>query len=452
MDFSNSPSNPENSGHAANLKPVRRRLQKLTPKSKLFGTKRSSHDSGISTGDSPSAPREMSTIGGTAVAGSLGHNPFADEPVLPLPPDLSDSKWLDYIERSGLMYLEPTVTESVPKPMRKKPPPIIPELSHLARPDGTRPSLDSASSGSAPHSASTLSTMRRQAKTPVFRIGQLEGKPLAGSGTANRFGRDPLTAEKTSSVELIAEQYCALLEHRDAIKEERERQLERQRQEQENDAASSIYTSSSSAYTGYQSEPAWIRPDSPIELPQEPLARYATENSRVNIILEPVRNSSLGTQQSPTSTDATYVGRDETAIYFKPVSLLQGPPAQFTQATNGTLSPTSGLREELQDELPDSLSLHICLDLLAKELASSFVSRSSRTGDSSTLQLWVMIEAYESLQNRIACTDELSGAQKSSIQRVLRSWLGTLYAVHDMLAGRSAADEREVEGLTEAVD
>jgi hypothetical protein len=395
----------------------------------------------------------MSTIGGNAVTGGLGHNPFADEPVLPLPPDLSDSKWLDYIERSGLMFHEPTVTESVPKPMRKKPPPpIIPELSHLARVHEARPSLDSTSSGSVPNSASTSSTMRRRAKTPVFRIGQLEGKTTAEKGPGFGFGRDPWIAEKTSSVELIAEQYCALLEHRDALEEERERRLEREREERENDAASSIYTSSSSIYTTYQSEPTFVRAYSPFEVPRDSIARHSSEDSPVNIILEPVRSSTIIPQHSPTSTDGTYVGCDESAIYFKPVSFSHGPPSQLTQVTDDAVPPLASEGQNSTNETPDSLSLRICLDLLAKELSSAFVGRSSRTGDPSSLQIWVMIEAYERLQNRVACMDELSEAQKNNMQMVFRSWLGTLYSVHDMLSGKADVREREVEDLAEAVD
>ncbi|KAK0384708.1 hypothetical protein NLU13_7186 [Sarocladium strictum] len=452
MDYSKSPSSPDQPGFAANLKPVRRRLQKLTPKTKIFGAKRSSHDSGISTGDSPAAPREMSSIGGNPGTGSLAYNPFADESALPLPPDLSDSKWLDYIERSGLMFHEPTVTESVPKPMRRKPSPIHPELSHLARADGARPSLDSASSGSVPNSASTASTKRRHAKTPVFRIGQLEGKIPAKTEGGFGFGRDPWIAAKTSSVELIAEQYRALLEHRDALEEERVRQLERDREERENDTAPSIHTTSSSVYTAYQPEPAFARPSSPVDVSQEASARHACEDSSVNIILEPVRNSTIITQQTPTSTGGAYNGSDESAIYFKPVSVPHSHTAQCNPLAGDSDPSPSGQDQAVTNETPDSLSLQICLDLLTKELSSIFADRSSRTGTSSALQIWVMIEAYERLQDQVACMDELSEVHKRTMQMVFRSWLGTLYAVHDMMSGLASANERQLEALAEAVD
>lgn len=453
MDYSKSLPSPDHHGFPGSLKPVRRRLQKLTPKTKLFGVKRGSHDSGISTGDSPAAPREMSSVGtGGALSGGLGYNPFAGEdPVIPLPPDLSDSKWLDYIERSGLMYQEPTITESVPKPMRKRPPPIIPELAHLARVNEARPSLDSQSSGSIPNSASTASTMRRQAKTPVFRIGQLEGETHIGGGKITPFGRDPWIAGKTSSVELIADQYCALLEHRDRLEAERQEQLEREREERENDAASSIYTSSSSVYTAYQSEPAISRPYSPVELPREPLTRHSTEDTPVNIILEPVRNSTIMAQQSPTSTDGTYVGCDESAIYFKP-SFSHSPPMQTYQSTDELVPPPSISARSHAQDTADALSLRICLDLLTRELSSAFADRASQTGDASALQVWVMIEAYERLQNRIACSDELSELHKRNMQMVFRSWLSTLYTVHDMMSAKPSMNEREMEGLTEALD
>lgn len=465
MDYPRSLPSPDHPSFAVNLRPVRRRLQKLTPKTNIFGGKRHSEDSQIHAGRSPlasSAPRHMSAIDGAHITKTLGHNPFADEPLLPLPPDLSDSKWLDYIESSGLMFPEQTVTESVPKPMRKRrPPPIIPELSHLARANGARPSLDSNSSGSVPNSASTVSTMRRQAKTPVFRIGQLEGKGGSMEDVGVSFGREPWIAEKTSSVELIAEQYNALLEHRDALAEEREREEEeRQREEEERerqrlmeDGASSIY-STSSVYTAYQSEPAAIQRHDTLKVPRKPVPQPTREESPVNIILEPVRNSALMAQYSPASSDGTYVGVDESAIYFKPVSFSQTPPPQ-PRPIEDLIPPPASTSNYIPKDVSDSLSLQICLDLLTKELSSAFADRSKRAGGGpggSALQVWVMIEAYERLQDRIACMDDVPEAHKLNMQMVFRSWLGTLYAVHDMLSAKPPVDEREVEGLAEAVD
>lgn len=476
MDYSKSLPNPDGPGFPANLKPVRHRFQRFTPKTRFFfggGVKRGSHDATAANdhhdnkGDSPLVPREMNIIGTGPAATSFGHNPFADEPVLPLPPDLSDSKWLDYIERSGLMFHEPTVTEDVPKPMRKQPPPIIPELAHLARVEASRPSLDSNSSGSVPNSASTISTMRRKAKTPVFRIGQLEGKVTPGT----RYGRDPWIAEKTSSVELIAQQYCALLEHRDALEEEREREEEKRRNEKmELAEVSSIYTTSS-VYTAHQSEPTMGRSCEEFVVPRKPLpTRYSSEDSPANIILEPVRNSTVRAQHSPSSTNGTYVGPHDSAIYFKPVSFSHGPPAAQATASDeedDTLrapapapapptSSSSPYSDPVPNDAPDSLSLQICLDLLTKELASAFTGGGAADSgnNGSALQVWVMIEAYERLQDRVACTEELGEAQRQKMQRVFRSWLGALYALHDVLLAKAAkgVDEREVESLAVAVD
>ncbi|KAH8170856.1 hypothetical protein LIA77_09637 [Sarocladium implicatum] len=465
MDFPRSLPSPEHSSFPVNLRPVRRRLQKFTPKANIFSGKRHSEDSQMHASRSrlsSSAPRHMSAIDGLNITKNLGHNPFADEPLLPLPPDLSDSKWLDYIESSGLMFPEQTVTESVPKPMRKKrPPPIIPELSHLARVNGARASIDSNSSGSVPNSASTASTMRRQAKTPVFRIGQLEGKGGSLEDVGVSFGRDPWIAEKTSSVELIAEQYNALLEHRDALAEERERQEEeREREEEERerqrlmeDEVSSIY-STSSVYTAYQSDPPVVQRSDTHKVPRKPVPQHMSEESPVNIILEPVRNSALIAQYSPASSDGTYIGVDESAIYFKPVSFSQTPPPQ-SRPTEVHVPLPSSSPSQMPTNGADSLSLQICLDLLTKELSSAFADRSKRAGGGpggSALQVWVMIEAYERLQDQIACMDNVPEAHKLNMQMVFRSWLGTLYAVHDMLSSKPSVDEREVEGLAEAVD
>jgi hypothetical protein len=289
--------------------------------------------------------------------------------------------------------------------------------------------------------------MRRQAKTPVFRIGQLEGNKSRGAGDRTKFGRGPWIAQKTSSVELIAEQYCAFLEHRDALNEERERLMEgRQDNKIEKDSESSTYDGSS-IHTAYHPDVATFRPHSPLAISREHLSRESPDETPTNIILEPVRSSTLIPQHSPTSTNGTYVGCDEDAIYFKPVALPHCQPAQETHVGDYASPPVDD-----QIESADSLSLRICLDLLIRELSSAFTDRLSRTGDPAAMQLWVMIEAYEGLQNRIACMDELSESHRQNVEVMLQSWLGTLYEVHDLMSSKPAIDQRLVERLSEDVD
>lgn len=403
--YAKSPISSDAPGFSSSLAPMRRRLQRFTPRAKVFGVKRNSNDSALSLNDLPSAyaTRGMNMMGTSA----MGSNPFAGtEPNLPIPPDLSDSKWLNYTERTALMTQseEAILSEDVPKPMRKRPPPI--KLSRKGR-----PSLDSTSSESPPNSASTISTMRRQAKTPVFRIGELEAKS---------YGREPRIAIKTSSVELIAEQYQAFLEHRDAMDEDED--------EDEDDTASSVYTA-------YQSEPPLGERRDSVEENVDTARRYSAEDSPAKIILEPIRPNQSLREVSPTSSDGTYVGRDDDVIYFKPVSLSPCPPTPAQEDYLGAAGASIG-------QSPGSLSLQICVDLLSRELSSAFSDGSDRgSSDTSALQVWVMIEAYERLQSQVMEMD-LPDADRENMEAMLSGWLYSLHKVHDKMSSRPSSGEQ----------
>ncbi|KAJ3555850.1 hypothetical protein NPX13_g10270 [Xylaria arbuscula] len=80
--------------------------------------------------------------------------------------------------------------------------------------------------------------------------------------------------------------------------------------------------------------------------------------------------------------------------------------------------------------------LHSSLDLLTKEL-SSVLHRSptQHDTDTSALQIWIMIEAYENLRNQILRRHE-GDDQYAPLQMVFDTWLKALRSIHDDMTGR----------------
>lgn len=386
-------------------KPARRKLQKSDPKLKGLKAKRGSSDSTLPKNftnnynvglQSPTSPRQMGSFGSSSK---------------PSPPDLSDSKWNQYVENRPLAspasQLEPQF-KAFREP-RKRP---LPEFSRLQINDATtRPSLDNTSMPSPASSTSTSSTMRRQAKTPVFRIGQLENPVTPREIPA----RETEVPEKTSSVDLIAEQYRALLETQDH----------------------------SDVEDGWSDRrPSHENP----RVPQTYIPRKISESSQSRTHLEPPRLTNHGKnlpRRPPTPDDEGLVAFEEDAIYFKPVSFSPEPSPRH-----------SLLNEPLPQYTPDNLSLQICLDLLTRELSSALVARPNRTGsEATTLQIWVMIEAYERLQDQLSRLG-LENEELKQVEHMLNTWLRALYSLHNSMTGegRRPHSESEYGDLEEDVD
>ncbi|KAH9907382.1 hypothetical protein F4778DRAFT_721736 [Xylariomycetidae sp. FL2044] len=311
-----------------------------------------------------------------------------DQPCLPLPKDLDDGAWLEQLRKSGYLCQESTPAPWYKKSQRRPCQNVVPEFAHLSMHDAgpgnlseeaSRPSLSNPSSTP----SSTVSSSRRYAKTPVHRIGQLENRE-----------------EKVSSVELIAESYRALLESRCSLLEEREQ------------------------------EPT----PEPSPLPYN--ESYEVDGMRHDHHLETVVEvpEPLNMTGSPRSDDGTLVAFEEDTIYFKPVSLTPNEP----------LSPVrERAKPEPEDGMPPLLpspeenpGLQICFDLLMRELSSAVSGSSTRpAAETSELQVWVMIEAYEKLRDEVLGS-RLEGGQRSAVEGMFDMWLNALYVVHDRMTGR----------------
>jgi len=313
---------------------------------------------------------------------------------MPRRPDLSDAKWQEYLGRNGYPCAPNSSAQSKGAP--NVPRVIIPELSHLA-PRDARPRVTWDLPEPNPPPSCQTTAMRRRAKTPVFSIGQLESP---------RQDPDFHEADKTPGVEVLAEQYRALLESR------------------------------MSMLTDSHSEPPPSRGGDQARL-------EARRNSAGELQLE----KPVGVLQdgSPAS-DGTLVAFDEETVYFKPVSYSPEPPSPTqTHEFIPILSPSICQ--------PDNLSLQICLDLLTRELASGMTDRPQRNGnDLVALQIWVMIEAYERVRDQLLDA-RLRQDELQPLELMFDMWLRALYTIHDTLTGGSTLSDDGYEMLeAEALD
>ncbi|OTA83799.1 hypothetical protein M434DRAFT_400615 [Hypoxylon sp. CO27-5] len=293
---------------------------------------------------------------------------------IPETPDPNDGKWLEQLRKSGYLCRAQPAVQPSHKPQRHSMA-VIPELAHLSvNEEKPGREIDKRASCITPTSTSTASISRRYAKTPVHHIGQLESHSKRERETA---------ARRMSSVEKIAESYRALLESSCAILNE---------------------------------------PSSPLRL-EGPSAHHTEVNNystREDTIHEIPEN--LSATGSPHSDDGTLVAFEEERVSPE-------PPSPRVIRRKGELIPPP------RRASPESHSLQICLDLLGRELSSAISGLSLRpSAETSSLQVWVMIEAYERLRDKIFDM-HLDHAQERALNTMLDTWIKALYAVHDRMTG-----------------
>lgn len=366
---------------AGKLPKQRRKLQK--PPSKL-GT---------------NAAYRFSSSAPTMTSTSTARDPAANKPrpqaqALPSPTPREGRQAVS-CRREGRLYEQEQPLEYFRRPKPKAD--IVPELAHLHI-SNRQPHASPGSDSTNP----STPKMRRRAKTPVLSIGQLEELP-----------RSTNTPGKTSSVDLIAEQYQAVLEYRHSPVYS-DQSVEHPLSTAVSDAAEPV-TRRRQRSSGYLQD----------EAPNASSPRMAELAS-----------------VSPMSDDGTLVSFQDETVYFKPISFSPEEPEP-------PLRPLSG-----RTTTDDNLSLQICLDLLTRELSSAMPSQPCRSSTAtSALQIWVMIEAYERLRDQMA---ELSSTneQARAMEMMFDMWLRALYSVHDSMAGAGRAhgyeDAAELE--SEALD
>ncbi|KAI1493918.1 hypothetical protein F5X96DRAFT_619843 [Biscogniauxia mediterranea] len=337
--------------------------------------------------------------------------PAQPQPCLPLPPNLSHGKWLDQFQKSGyLSSAELAVRFAEPVRSRSKSHQanIVPELAHLSI-EQEKPRKPPSQAGSFPSSVPSLnsSVLRKYAKTPVFRIGQLECPPARDHNMT-----------KVSSVELIAESYRALLESRCATPD----------------------------------EPALL--PSPLRMGESfsgdadlPEVGCGHGHKDAPVRREGKVPDTPPMMESPRSDDGTLVAFEEDTIYFKPVSFSTDPPLPLHSD-----SPRQPELPPSPVKTPDSPSLQICLDLLTRELSSAAAGSLQRPStETSALQIWVMIEAYERLRDQVR-EMQLEKDQRGTMEAMLDMWLRALYEVHDKMTGHDAKISESDYGDLESED
>ncbi|KAK7931832.1 hypothetical protein PG985_002544 [Apiospora marii] len=365
---------------------------------------------------------------------------------LPLPSNLSDSKWSDFVRKSSYQHpvarrmsiqcsdLQPQTRKPVPvakvhhhpQPKPQEAPPAkfhlgieqarvklaelrrhsaatIPEFAHLSisNPKPRQASKQSFSSDTtyvrsprvpSPNPEELAATRhRRRAKTPVHSIGQLEVSPREGH-------------QRVPSGDRIADSYKALLETRSFVWSDRG-----------GDAGGESVCGDG--------------PKTPARQHSSP-CNGASETEALS------PQSSIG---SPYSTDSTLVdSSDEDTMYFKPDSPLPVAPLRTS------LERRQSQARAVHPSTTGNPSLQIAVDLLTRELSSAARGIPLKpSSETSALQIWVMIEAYEKLRDQVL-ERRMPRDQERSMLAMFDTWLESLQKIHDEMTGNDGTVSESV--------
>lgn len=398
------------------------------------------------TGSNEQAKPKLALQSGSTAADTAKSNKVTDEPPsIPLPSPMNDPTWLEYVEHSGLMG----VGAELPMGLGMRPrnntnplPLMAPEITHLRSNSTTaavaamrRPSLENL--GALPKVQQMLS--RRSPKT---RYAQQQKEKEQQQQQRNRSQDHGRLLKKKASVELIAEQYRAMLDYKDRLEE------------------GFVYDEDEEAPPVPEKDDVTVEPELPLLQPRKfsggngssSHSRSRSPGERVSprtrtppqreVILErpPVVAIEDAGDMSPQS-DCTLIGFEEDVIYFKPVSFGPSPPAsprpearqqRKKSADRGRTPPPPRTQKEARQ-------LDIGLDLLHGELSSSLARGGCHRRQSedrlSDLQLTIMIDAYESLRERTR-TMELADGDRENMARMFESWVSTLHNIRGSLVTR----------------
>lgn len=399
------------------------------------------------TGSNEQAKPKLSIPSSSTAADTAKNNKVTDEPPsIPLPSPMNDPTWLEYVEHSGLMG----VAAELPMGLGMRPrnntnplPLMAPEITHLRSNSTTaaaaaafrRPSLDNL--GALPKVQQMLS--RRSPKT---RYAQQQHKEKEQQQQRNR-SQDHGRLKKKASVELIAEQYRAMLDYKDRLEE------------------GFAYDEDEEAPPVPEKDDVNVEPELPLLQPRKfsggngssshSRSRSRSPGERVSprtrtppqreVVLErpPVVTVEDAGDMSPQS-DCTLIGFEEDVIYFKPVSFGPSPPASpkpevRPRKKSADRGPTPPLRTH-----KETRQLDIGLDLLHGELSSSLARgggchRRQSEDRLSDLQLTIMIDAYENLRERTKTMD-LADGDRENMARMFESWVSTLHNIRGSLVTR----------------
>lgn len=303
---------------------------------------------------------------------------------------------------------------------------VVPELAHLAidvPEKSPRRSLETQRATGSPRSAS--SSLRRYAKTPVLRVGQLEANEAA-----------------TRGAESIAEQYRALLTSRSS-------HGDLHHGGGAGDGAGG--NDADTRQTSIEAIRGATRRRSPLPPAPSPSSMPGADPQ-----LDP--DPDPEPRGSPTS-DGTLVAFEEDTIFFKPVSFWPEPLSPIREGGGGggdddhgnhgsTRQAVGPGRPEQPVPQPGVLSLQIATNLLSRELSCAVSNEALRAPtDVRQLQVWVMIEAYEAVRDQVLQM-ALPADEREALEGAFGVWLRALYRVHDGFAREtSGPSDSDVEAM-----
>ncbi|KAG5945884.1 hypothetical protein E4U60_004812 [Claviceps pazoutovae] len=366
------------------------------------------------------------------------------EASVPSPPQLSPSPPPSASETEHPIQppsppLTPTVASaeaSVPAPSRPSPPP--PSLQTAARPlisdvmsmetDPTKPRMRRGPSLIKPRPRSSV---RRRAKTPVHDIGHLEmaeAKKKQEAAIA--------VVDRQSSVRTMVRQYRTLVDD-------------------------TLLTEDTNVPPVPDVPPAHREPLSATAAPEAapeaqefddnygPIPKHSGAGMRRGAGLFEAPRPRNELAPSPIASDAdTLVSFHDEAAYLTPLLFPSPPTSPRTEkarlnnnSNDGRIA--DGDADVAKSSGPDGARFEIAFDLLTRELSAAFADSSARsTSDTSGLQVWVMIAAYERLRDQISAM-ESPDPKLQGVKAMFDTWLDALRAVQKAVAGEGAESGSE---------
>lgn len=440
-------------GNLSSLKPTKAKLQKYWPGGKSPATGKnhptsSTHDlsalimlageqmgalgdprrrSSNSNCNSPVLARRPVSCASPVAASARG----GDDLVLQQHLELSLPKSATRLSRRSSIHRKPlpagSVVPALSAPKRAPPPPPIPELSavnfySVEEPAGNVSELESPSSPIMPVSPVLV---RRRAKTPVHRIGQLE---LAAQRRRNEQAAQTKAApsgnmdgiNRMSSVSTIAREYREL----------------------------AVYAELDDVPAVPKIDPSYLLQQGLVELPATEMKHVDNNQYDDNLLGSPnpnQRHHRHRASASSLSDDGTVLGSEAGS------SVGTCPSLTHSNSPGGESSEAEGEEDEEDDAPPAlaSLRFQIGLELLTKELSTAFAGQSSRkekevnsSSSSAGLQIWVMIEAYERLREQL---DAKPTEENKQARDAIDSWIKALNTIHANMASEAAGDDSDYE-------
>lgn len=261
------------------------------------------------------------------------------------------------------------------------------------------------------------SLSKRSLLAKPFKISQLDG-------SAPRRAEIRVIKRK-ASVELIAEQYQAFLESRDAEEEEPQT------------SPDSSCELEPILLPALQEAPTLLQPTR-----YDPNAfRVPSDRRRQDV--EYASPSASPASSAGTLVDFEAVESEEDVIYFKPVSF----PSHPTRAR----SESQGCDKPLPRPPPSAEPLQKCVSLVVEELSTTMpLPQTERGSNSRSLEINTMIEVYERVRGQLD-SSEMGRTEQDSIRSMFDCWLAALHTMHhrsyagDVL-GDQSPDRRQRSG------